>query len=428
MSKVKFGAVEENIYCEKRGSALRFVVQVSPLPRVKRTVDFDEFEVGLAWARQERINLLVTKGAKPPVTAAYNRPSTAVQRIPQSSAPAQFFPGDIRIQDMLDSYSQHRLAQLAGSTPEASRLKNLGAWFGHLTLGQLPPSILEDWQNKRLAGLLGSGRVRKTDMTKHQRHYRKNRAAPTTSALAPEQITGVSAQTVRHELVLLRRTITAYFREKQLNHVHGAWLNSLFVMTMPLPERPAPRETRLHDDPLAEVLRELGNRDHQCYLLMAIATTLRRSELCSLRWEDVDFDKKEVKLRKPGHCLKKSKVKPRSVPLMPAAIEVLRRLGPKKSGQIFRMTPGGYSQAWRRAADRAGCQDVRLHDMRREGISRLIEIVEAPLQTVMLFTGHSDVSVLQRHYAKPRVDIVVETLSQREGADRLLAPALLSAA
>ncbi|MBD8629013.1 site-specific integrase [Oxalobacteraceae sp. CFBP 8753] len=427
MSKVKFGAVEKNIYCEKRRNALRFVVQVSPLPKVQCTVDFEEFELGLCWARQQRVNLLAEKGAQPSIASGRARPQTAAQVIPQLSEPAHFPPCDILIQDMLDSYSQHRLAQLAGSAAEASRLKNLGAWFGHLTLGQLPPSVIEDWQNKRLSGLLGSGRVRKTKMTKHQRHYRKNHAASAVVPLEPAKIAGVSAQTVRHELVLLRRTITAYFREKQLNHVHGAWLNSLFVMTMPLPERPAPRETRLEDDPLAEVLRELGNRDHQCYLLMAIATTLRRSELCSLRWEDVDFVKKEVKLRKLGHCLKKSKVKSRSVPLMPAAIEVLKRLGPKKSGRIFGMTPGGYSQAWRRAADRAGCHEVRLHDMRREGISRLIEIVEAPLQTVMLFSGHSDVGVLQRHYAKPRVDIIVDTLSQRGGADRLLVPALLPA-
>lgn len=427
MSKVKFGAVEKNIYCEKRGNALRFVVQVSPLPKVRRTVDFEEFELGLAWARQQRVNLLAEKGAQPSIASVRTRPQTAVQVIPQLSEPAQLLPGDILIQDMLDSYSQHRLAQLAGSTAEASRLKNLGTWFGHLTLGQLPPSVLEDWQSKRLAGLLGSGRVRKIDMTKHQRHYRKNHAAPEAAPGAPEQIAGVSAQTVRHELVLLRRSITAYFREKQLNHLHGAWLNSLFVMTMPLPKRPEPRETRLSDDWLGNVLRELGDRDHQCYVLMAIVTTLRRSELCSLRWEDVDFGRKEVKLREPGHYLK-SKVKARSVPLMPAAIDVLQRLGPRKTGKIFSMTPGGYSQAWRRAADRAGCHDVRLHDMRREGISRLIEIVEAPLQTVMLFSGHSDVGVLQRHYAKPRVDIIVDTLSQREGADRLLAPALLSAA
>mgnify|MGYP001627261737 CR=1 FL=1 len=67
MSKVKFGAVDKSIYCEKRGNALRFVVQVSPLPKVQCTVDFEEFELVLAWARQQRVNLLDEKGAQPSI-------------------------------------------------------------------------------------------------------------------------------------------------------------------------------------------------------------------------------------------------------------------------------------------------------------------------------------------------------------------------
>jgi integrase len=417
VSNIKLGAVERNIYCEKRRSALRFVVQVSPLPKATATVELHEFDAGLAWARQKRVDLLAAKKTK----------SVAVCMTTHSKSVAAFVPGDILIQDILDNYRKHQLAKLAGATSEGSRLKKLEQWFGHLKLGQLPPSFIEDWQSKRLAGLLGSGRVRKADLTKHQRYYRKSCSASVKGLRAPEQITRVSPQTVRHELVLLRRTITAYFREKQLNHMHGAWLQSLAIMTMPLPERPAPRDIRLADEPLTNVLHELDNLDHECYVLMAIATTLRRSEVCSLLWEDVDFVRNEVRLREPGHY-EKSKVNPRLVPLMPVAVAVLQKLGPKKSGRIFTMTPGGYSQAWRRAADRAGHPCVRLHDMRREGISRLIEVVGAQLELVIAFSGHSDLGVLQRHYAKPRADVIVSTLSKRTGADQLLLPAAISLA
>ena len=419
MSNIKFGAVERNIYCEKRGDSLRIVVQVSPHPKKSISVSTDDaaYERGLVWARQERDALRDAKKGKSP---------SAAPVIPEARLPLAFLPGEILIRDILDNYRQHRLEKLAGSAEERSRLNNLERWFGHLKLGQLPPSFIEDWKSKRLAGLLGSGRVRKTDMTKHQRHYRKYHSASDAPPLPPQQIAEVSPQTVRHEIMLLRRATTAYFKEKQLLHAYGGWLTSLAIMTVELPERPDPRETRLADEPLEAVLRAMNNREHQCYVLLAISTTLRRGELCTLMWEDVNLENSEIKLRAPGHY-SKTKVKPRAVPLMPAAVAVLKKLGPRKSGRLFSMTAGGYSQAWRRAADKAGCPDVRLHDMRREGISRLIELVEAPLETVVAFSGHSDTKILQQHYVKLRPAVLVGTLANREGADRLLTSATLSA-
>lgn len=417
--EVKPGKVCKNIYAEFRGDFVKFVVQVSPLPRTSRTFDLAAFGQGFEWAKGERDNLLEQKN--PTSTAASVRAPTVASTV---------VPDEIRVRAVLDGYRENKLDKLAGAKSESSRLKNLDEWFGHLELGALRPSVIEKWMDDRSEGKLGSGRVRKTVLTKHQRRYRKQIGASTVSA---ERIANVSQQTVRHELVLLRRAIATYFEEHRLTLVHGQWLLSQPIMKMKLPERPESRDTRLTDESLELVLRQLGVPEHQYYVLLAIATTLRRAELCSLRWEDVDFENNLVKLKSPGHYKKKeesknpnqkTKVRTRSVPLMPAAVAVLRKLGPRTSGKLFSMTPGGYSQAWRRAADRAGCPDVRLHDMRREGISRLVELVEATLQTVVAFSGHSDVGVLQRHYVKPRADVIVETLAKREGAERLLPSAL----
>lgn len=411
--EVKPGKVCKNIYAEFRGDFVKFVVQVSPLPRISRTFDLAAFGKGFEWAKAERTELIEKK-----------RPTSSVAPVVGPTVASAIIPGDILIRDVLDGYRKDKLDKLAGSKSEASRLKNLDEWFGSLNLGALRPSRIEKWMDDRSSGKLGSGRVRKTDLTKHQRRYRKQVGM---SEPSPKLIGSVSQQTVRHELVLLRRAIATYFKEHQLMLGHGQWLLSQHIMSMELPARPDPRETRLPDEPLEVVLRELGVRDHQCYVLLAIATTLRRGELCTLHWEDVDFENNLMKLKSPGHYKKKeentnqkTKVRSRSVPLMPAAVTVLRKLGPQTSGRIFRMTPGGYSQAWRRAADRAGCPDVRLHDMRREGISRLVELVDAPLETVVAFSGHSDVGVLQRHYVKPRADIIVSKLANRQGAERLL--------
>jgi integrase len=84
----------------------------------------------------------------------------------------------------------------------------------------------------------------------------------------------------------------------------------------------------------------------------------------------------------------------------------LTKLGIQKVGPLFSITPSGISQAIRRAADRAGLYDVRLHDLRREGISRLLELLEASFEDVCLFSGHSDMQVLKDHYARASASVV----------------------
>lgn len=397
--KVKSGAVERNIYVEGRGSSLRFVVQVSPLPKSTATFDLDQYEAGLQWARRRRVELLEQKQQQKSATPV--PPTAPVISYGQT-------PAGVLVKDVLDNYRARELPKLSGAASDSSRLKSLAQWFGHLTLGEMTYDVLERWKEQRLAGLLGSGRrTGKSELTKHQRHYRKK----TGQELPPQVVTPVMTQTVRHELVLMRRALTAYFRAHGLNHQHGPWLHAQHVMQMPLPEKSDARDVRVDDEALAALVRELDDPLLQAFVRFAVMTTLRRSEVCSLLWEDVDLDAKVVRLRAPGHR-RKTKINAREVPLLPPAIAILQKLGPKKSGVLFEITPSGISQAVRRAADRAGLNDVRLHDLRREGISRLIELLEVSLETVTVFSGHSDLAVLQRHYVKQRSTVIAERLAE----------------
>jgi integrase len=190
-------------------------------------------------------------------------------------------------------------------------------------------------------------------------------------------------------------------------------------MELPLPEKPAPRETRVDEEALALLVKELDDPLHRSFVNFAVVTTLRRSEVCSLRWEDVNWEKKVITLRAPGH-LKKSKTHARDVPLLPPAIQILQKLGAKDEGAIFTISPNGITQAVRRAADRAGLHDVRLHDMRREGISLLVELLGASLEEVMVFSGHSDREVLQRHYLKQRANVVGDRLAEHPRAATMI--------
>lgn len=403
-SKVTTGAIEKNIYAEVRSGSVRFVVQVSPLPKDSLTFDIGQFDEGLRWARRRRVELLEQKSdAKPRV--APSAPTIA----PGCT------PADILVSDVLSNYRIRELPKLAGAEADSSRLKRLHEWFGHLTLGQLDYDFLDQWMVDRQAGLLGSGRVSDRTLTKHQRHYRKKMGYE----LPPAVIVPPSAQTVRHEITLMRRALVAYFRANKLNQFHGAWLAAQYVMEIRLPEKPEPRDTRVDEEALALLITELDPL-HIAFVRFAVMTTLRRSEVCSLQWEDVNWVKNVVTLRRPGH-LKKSKTSTRDVPLLPPALQILQQLGSGKTGQIFEISPSGISQALRRSADRVELFDVRLHDMRREGISRLVELLEASLEEVMVFSGHSDRAVLQKHYLQQRANVIGDRLTQHPRAATMIA-------
>ena len=54
------------------------------------------------------------------------------------------------------------------------------------------------------------------------------------------------------------------------------------------------------------------------------------------------------------------------------------------------------SRAFQRACDRLGIEDVRFHDLRHEGISRLFE-GGLQIQEVALISGHKSWQVLRRY-------------------------------
>jgi integrase len=260
-------------------------------------------------------------------------------------------------------------------------------------------------------------------MTKHQRLAAKRRG----EILPPKEVFPVDSQSVRHELVLLRTALKTYYKSNEDVSGHLGWMMSQYVMTMDLPEKSEPRTVRMSDEEIAAIYAQLHSQEHRTFLLMAVGTTLRRAELCSLRWEDVNFAEQVVTLQKPGYVPKKkkgdarrSKTTKREVPLVPAVLELLRKLGPKESGRIFTMTPSGISQAIRAAADRAGLYHIRLHDGRREGLSRLIELCDLTLETVKLFSGHADLATLQRHYAQPDAKIVSKRVSAHPEIGKLV--------
>ena len=152
------------------------------------------------------------------------------------------------------------------------------------------------------------------------------------------------------------------------------------------------------DDP---VLRSL--------VLLAVQTGLRRSEVLGLQWRDVDLEEEVLSVRRSlvrlsggRHSLAEPKSgRGRVVPLVRESVDLLLSL--RDDGQdgeefVFQrsdgtpLRPHTVTQAFLRAARRAGLNGVRLHDLRHTHASLMLAR-GVHLKVVSERLGHSSIAI-----------------------------------
>lgn len=160
--------------------------------------------------------------------------------------------------------------------------------------------------------------------------------------------------------------------------------------------------------------------------LLSVETAMRRSELVRLRREDINFDDGTIYIptSKNGN--------PRMIPLSPLGRYIIINYLTKhnRDNNLFDIAPSSISKSFCRAVRKARCEyenlclrkgiqpnpnifsDLRFHDLRHEGTSRLAEIYE--MHELARITGHSDTRMLLRYYHPD-----VEKLSHKLAASSL---------
>ncbi|MEN8206280.1 MAG: site-specific integrase [Pseudomonadota bacterium] len=124
----------------------------------------------------------------------------------------------------------------------------------------------------------------------------------------------------------------------------------------------------------------------------AMATAMRLGEIVRIQWKDLDRKHKTVIIRDRLHPSDKAGNN-MEVPLLPVAYFLL----PDESDvRIFPYNPRTVSTAFTRACLRLGIKDLRFHDLRHEGTSRLFE-AGYQIPEVAIFTGHRDWGMLRRY-------------------------------
>ena len=150
---------------------------------------------------------------------------------------------------------------------------------------------------------------------------------------------------------------------------------------------------------------------------LLMLTGCRRGEIVTLRWEDVDLEAGELRLRD-------AKTGARQVALSPAAVRVLSAIPRVVDNPwvIAGRKPGtrlaNLNASWLVVRARAGLEDVRLHDLRHSFASRALALGES-LSMIGKLLGHRKVQTTARyaHLAQDSVKASAARVAESLRAD-----------
>lgn len=253
------------------------------------------------------------------------------------------------IKELLQRYTTEVLPTKRGEQSDKSRIKTLLDAFGEYRFASLTSAHVAQFRDQRLKV--------------------------------------VGPQSVIHEINLLNRVLKTATMDWGI-----ALPGGLPTAHVRKPIKPRGRDRRVSEAEIAKILAVTESAELCTAVILAVETGMRRGELASLMWEDINLIKQTAYLPKT-----KTDV-PRSVPLSKAAAVALEKLGVRERGRVFSLQPESMSQAFQRACEshRAGIASLRFHDLRHEATSRLFE-KGLNIMEVAAITGHKTLDMLKRY-------------------------------
>lgn len=197
---------------------------------------------------------------------------------------------------------------------------------------------------------------------------------------------GASRSTVRLELAIISHLYSVAARDWGLEGIK----NPIKTMRIPAPVRGRERRLREGEEPRLLAAAEQITGPLKPLILLALETAMRRGELVTLRWRDVNLARRTVFLpdTKNGDA--------RTVPLTTRAGAILEAM-PRTAERVFPYCDAWVSRRFHQAANVAGLEDLRFHDLRHEATSRLFELGRFTMLEISLITGHKTLAMLKRY-------------------------------
>jgi integrase len=284
-----------------------------------------------------------------------------------------------KLSELLDRYGREITIHKKGATQERSKIKTLmESKLGSMRIGRIQASDIVDFREERSKK--------------------------------------VGPATVIKEINLLSNVFNIARSEWGIRGLENP------VQGVRRPKSPKGRRRRLHsDDEMQRIIDATESPTLKVLIPLAVETAMRRGEMMSVEWKDINFAKQTIELMD-------SKTGPsRTVPLSKRALDLLRSIPRGPNEKLFQVKPNAVTLAFIRARKRARgiyeaeCKEngievddeflmnLRLHDMRREATSRLLEDKKLEIIEVMSVTGHKDARMLDL-YTKLRAERIAKKL------------------
>lgn len=260
----------------------------------------------------------------------------------------------VTVAEVLHKYGEEVSPLKKGAKAEAIRLAAVArSKLGKYSLANLTPAVMAQWRDERLKR--------------------------------------VKAGTVIRDLAVLSSIF---------NHCRREWgypfLNP--VEQIRKPQMPSGRDRVLSPAEEEALLNEalpVGRRSPWLHplIVLALETGMRRGELLSLKWENINPAKRTALLPDTKNGSK------RMVQLSTKALDTLKRLRSLSSHDdvIFPISVPALHLRWKAACKRAGIKDLHFHDLRHTAITRMADKLPNVIE-LSAVTGHKNLQMLKRYY------------------------------
>ena len=197
-------------------------------------------------------------------------------------------------------------------------------------------------------------------------------------------------------------------------------------------------EQRVLSRPEQEKIRRMASGEEELPALLSLYTGMRLGEVCALKWEDIDWEKRTITVRRTVQRVSQGKSSPggktllmigtpkstqshRVLPVPAFLLERLRKqMEMQNSAEYIFGTAGQAAEPrtiqrrFAKLMKKAGIADAHFHTLRHSFATRLLEL-GVDVKTVSALLGHSSAKITLDFYAHSLID------QQRAAVERLAA-------
>lgn len=203
---------------------------------------------------------------------------------------------------------------------------------------------------------------------------------------------GLSANSIRREFSMISAVLSVAQRDWK-------WIDHNPSKMVRLPKKSPPRDRRISEIEISKILDALDYQSDQradkprqelaVAFLLAIETAMRMGEIYELEWGRINLEQKFLTLLETKNGTK------RDVPLSSRAIALLEQRK-SNSGYVFSANKIAAGAMFRKVLKECNISDLRFHDTRHEGLTRLARKLD--VLDLARMVGHKDPRSLMIYY------------------------------